>query len=112
MIVATPVDSAGHSAGAWGRARDVAVAEVVDGAIARWEVHHVAWDESHDGGSHGAHHARIVRFLRDQGIEAVVVDHMGEGMVRVLGSMGIPILPAVAGDARASVLAAVLSPGR
>ncbi len=107
MIVVTPVDEAGHSAESWGRAQRVAVAEVSEGVISRWEEHHVGWDVSHDAGSHGSHHARVVRFLRDHGVEAVVVFHMGEGMVRVLGSMGIPILTATEGDARASVLAAV-----
>jgi predicted Fe-Mo cluster-binding NifX family protein len=57
--------------------------------------------------SSGSHHARIVRFLKEQGITAVVVDHMGPGMVQVMGTMGIPLLPASPGDAQASILAAV-----
>lgn len=107
MIVATPVGSAGESAAAWGRAHWIAVADVREGAIASWQVHEVAWDESHDEGTHGSHHARIVGFVKEHGIAAVVVDHMGPGMVRVMNSMGIPLLPATPGDAQASVLAAV-----
>ena len=107
MIVATPVTADGQSAAAWGRAHWIGVADVADGEVRAWRIHEVAWDASHDEGSHGSHHARIVRFLKEQGIQAVVVDHMGPGMVRVMETMGIPLLPATPGDARASVLVAV-----
>jgi predicted Fe-Mo cluster-binding NifX family protein len=107
MIVATPVTPNGRSAAAWGRARWIAVAEVADGAITSWQVVEVGWDVAHDAGSHGSHHARVVRFLTDHAVAAVVVDHVGEGMARMLATMGIPTLPASPGDARASVLAAV-----
>lgn len=107
MILATPVSATGQSAAAWGKAHWVAVATVAEGELTAWQVHEVAWDVSHDSGSHGSHHARIVRFLIDNQIQAVVVDHMGEGMQRVLAKMGIPLLPATPGDARESVLAAI-----
>lgn len=108
MIVATPCTAEGQSSAAWGKAHWVGVAEVDQTpAVVSWTIHEVAWDESHDAGTHGSHHARIVRFLKEQGIEAVVVDHMGEGMQRVMNTMGIPLLPASPGDAQASVVAAV-----
>lgn len=112
MIVATPVTEDGLSAAAWGRAHWIGVADVVDGAVRSWQVHEVAWDESHDEGSHGSHHARIVRFIKSHGVEAVVVDHMGPGMVQVMETMQIPLLPATPGDARASVLAALVNSSR
>lgn len=109
MIVATPVDAEGRSAGSWGRAHWVAVADVAeDGAIASWDVHEVDWDTLHDAGTHGSHHARVATFLRGQRVQAVVVNHVGPGMVRMLDTMGIAILQASAGDARASVQAAVV----
>lgn len=111
MIVATPVTEAGLSAAAWGKAHWIGVADVEDGQVRAWQIHEVAWDVSHDEGTHGSHHARIVRFLKEQGIQAVVVDHMGEGMQRVMHTMGIPLLPASPGDAQASVLAAVTAAG-
>ena len=107
MIVATPVTEDGRSAPAWGKAHWIGVAEVSDGHVSSWQVHEVAWDVSHDEGTHGSHHARIVRFLKEHGIEAVVVDHMGPGMVQVMATMRIPLLPATAGDARRSILAAI-----
>jgi predicted Fe-Mo cluster-binding NifX family protein len=106
MKLATPVDGAGNSAAAWGRAHWIAVAEVRDDAIADWQVEEVSWDVLHDE-SHGGHHARVVRFLLDHGIDAIVVDHVGEGMRRMLHRMKIPTLAATPGDAQASVLAAV-----
>jgi len=111
VIVATPVTEAGLSAAAWGKAHWIGVADVEDGQVHAWQIHEVAWDVSHDEGTHGSHHARIVRFLKEQGIQAVVVDHMGEGMQRVMHTMGIPLLPASPGDAQASVLAAVTAAG-
>jgi len=111
VIIATPVTEDGRSAAAWGRAHWVGVADVEDGAVRSWQVHEVGWDVSHDEGTHGSHHARIVRFLKEEGVQAVVVDHMGEGMQRVMNTMGIPLLPASPGDAQASVLAAVASAG-
>jgi predicted Fe-Mo cluster-binding NifX family protein len=107
MIVATPVDALGQTAHAWGKAHWVGVARLDETGVADWEVHETGWDVSHDQGNHGAHHARIVRFLRENAVEAVVVNHMGEGMRRVMAKMGIALLPATQGDARASVLAAV-----
>jgi predicted Fe-Mo cluster-binding NifX family protein len=107
MIVATPVTQDGQSAAAWGKAHWIGVADVADGNVRSWQVHEVAWDESHDTGTHGSHHARIVRFLKEHDIQAVVVDHMGPGMVQVMEAMHIPLLPARPGDAIASILAAV-----
>ena len=107
MYVATPVDAQEQSAHAWGRAHWIAVADVSDAGIASWDVHEVGWDELHDSSTHGSHHARVVSFLKDQHIQAIVVDHVGEGMQRMLTTMGIPMLPASPGDAKASVLAAV-----
>lgn len=107
MIVATPVTPDGNSAHAWGKAHWIGVAEVTDGAITAWEIHEVGWDVLHDEGTEGSHHARVVRFLQDQGIAAVVVDHVGAGMFRMLTTMGIPILQASLGDAQTSILAAL-----
>jgi predicted Fe-Mo cluster-binding NifX family protein len=62
----------------------------------------------HDEGTPGSHHARVVSFLRDHQVEAVVANHIGDGMVRMLDTMGLPTHLGAAGDARAAVLAAPL----
>ena len=107
MKIATPVDASEKSAAAWGRAHWVAVADVKDGAIADWQVYEVSWDDLHDSGTHGSHHARVVSFLNEHKIQAIVVDHVGEGMQRMLTTMKIPMLQAMPGDAKHSVLLAV-----
>jgi predicted Fe-Mo cluster-binding NifX family protein len=112
MIVMTPVTVDGRTDSRFGRAHFAAIAEVADGALTRWEVHEVDWDGLHDASTHGSHHARVITFLREQGVEAVVAPHMGEGMARMLTSARLPVLPASPGDAKASVLAAVNDPGR
>lgn len=110
MILMTPVTPDGQSDTRFGRAHWVAVAEVDEGQIGSWQVHEVAWDVLHDEGTHGAHHARVVTFLKEHGIEAVVAAEMGPGMARMLQSAKLPILPASPGDAKASVLAALAAP--
>lgn len=107
MNIAIPVTSDGQVEPRWGRAPMVAVATVDAGQVTDWVVHRVGWDVAHDEGTEGSHHARIVRFLRENAVEAVVVDHMGQGMLHTLGKMGIPVLPARSADAREAVLQAV-----
>ncbi|MDR3361226.1 MAG: hypothetical protein LBO20_11450 [Bifidobacteriaceae bacterium] len=107
MIICVPVDTQGQVGHGWGRAQTVATAQVDAAAqISQWTTHAVGWDVAHDQGTHGSHHARIVRFLRQHQVECVVAEHMGPGMVRVMGSMGIPIFLGAAGDAREAVRAA------
>jgi Dinitrogenase iron-molybdenum cofactor. len=60
-------------------------------------------------GTEGAHHARVVRFLRENGVTHVVVDHMGAGMRHTLGKLGIEILPVRSPFAREAVVLAVAS---
>ena len=110
MIFCAPVTSEGMIDPRWGRADWVALADVVDGEIVSWQVVEVSWSRLHDEGTPGSHHARVVTFLREHDVEAVVVDHMGDGMVRMLDTMRLPVYSGAAGDARAAVQAASLKP--
>ena len=86
--------------GGLGKAHTMAVARVVDGAVASWEEHEVGWDELHGQGPEGTHHGRIVRFMRDNSVEAVVTGHIGAPMINTLTKLGVlPIVDAT-GDAR------------
>ncbi len=106
MIVMTTLDTSGNVGGGLGRAAHVALATVEGDDITSWEEHEVAWDRLHDQGTEGSHHARIVTFLRDHGVDVVVAKGIGEGMQRVLGNMGIRMALGVQGDARAAVRSA------
>jgi len=91
MIVCAPVSKDGMIDPRWGRADWVALADVVDGEIVSWQEIEVSWSRLHDEGTSGSHHARVVTFLRDHHVEAVVANHMGEGMLRMLDAMRLPV---------------------
>jgi len=90
--------------GGLGRASHMAIASVDDQGLNSWEVHHVEWDVLHDVGEHGAHHARIVRFMREHGVTHVVTGHAGPPMQNTLAKLGITVTLDAAGDARAAAL--------
>ena len=90
MMVCAPVTEEGMIDPRWGKADWVAVADVVDGEIVSWQEVEVSWSRLHDEGTPGSHHARVVTFLREHKIDAVVANHMGEGMVRTLATMPEP----------------------
>jgi predicted Fe-Mo cluster-binding NifX family protein len=106
MIVCAPVMGDGMVDPRWGRADRVAVADLVDGKIVSWQEIEVSWSRLHDEGTPGSHHARVVTFLREHHVEAVVASHIGDGMVRLMAAMGMPVYLGATGDARAAVLAA------
>ena len=83
------------------------MANVADGAVTSWELVEVSWSRLHDEGSSARHHARVARFLLDHQIEAVIADHVGDGMVRMLSTMKIQLLTGAQGDARSAVLTAL-----
>ncbi|HRY10899.1 MAG TPA: NifB/NifX family molybdenum-iron cluster-binding protein [Candidatus Nanopelagicales bacterium] len=107
MNVAVAVDGSGNVGHSWGKAARVAVAQVADGRIAAWDEYDVGWDVAHDAGTHGAHHARVVRFLKEHAVEVVLASHVGDGMVRMLNTMGVRLDLGVTGEAKQAVLHAV-----
>jgi predicted Fe-Mo cluster-binding NifX family protein len=110
MIVCVPVDDVGAVDPRWGRASQVALATVEDGAITDWQEIAVGWDSLHDAGSEAAHHARVARFLRERHVEVVVAHHMGGGMSRMLETMHVTVYLGASGDARLAVQSAGASP--
>jgi predicted Fe-Mo cluster-binding NifX family protein len=106
MIMCTSVTNEAMIDPRWGRADRVAVADVVNGQIVSWQEVEVSWSRLHDEGTPGSHHARVVTFLREHKVEAVVANHIGDGMARTLATMGLPVHLGAVGDARAAVLAA------
>lgn len=106
MILTVPVAADGRVDARFGKATTMAVAKVEDGELTDWQAHEVGWDVLHDQSEHGQHHARIVRFVRDQQIERVVFAHMGQGMIHVMGKMGLTLVQVDQMDAKQAVLAA------
>ncbi len=105
--VCVPVTADGAIDPRWGRADRMALAEVDAGQIIGWTEIEVSWGTLHDQGAEGVHHARVVRFLHEHGVQIVLADHMGEGMRHTLAKMGLEVRLGIAGDARTAVRAAV-----
>ncbi len=105
MIMCVPITKDGQVDPRWGRADWIAVAEVNNGKIERWQEIEVSWSRLHDEGTSARHHARVARFLRENHVEAVVAHHVGDGMVKILITMKLPLHLEATGDARAAVLA-------
>lgn len=106
MIVGVTITPDGTVGGGLGRARTVAVADVHDGQVATWTEVDVGWGDLHGTGPEGTHHARIVRFVREHGIECVVTSGLGDGMRTTLGKLGVVVRTDLDGDARAAAVAA------
>ena len=107
MLVCVPVTTDGQMDPRWGRAASVAVADVRDGSVTSWRQFDVAWDRLHDETTEGGHHARVARFLQDNGVGVVVAGHMGGEMVHMLERMGIRVQLGADGDARQAAIAAI-----
>ena len=110
MIVGVTTTPEGTVGGGLGRAQTMAVADVRDGAVVAWTEHHVGWGDLHGTGPEGTHHARIVRFVREHGLEGVVTSGLGEGMRTTMGKLGVVVRTDLAGDARAAAAAAAATP--
>jgi predicted Fe-Mo cluster-binding NifX family protein len=110
MVVSVPVTPSG-GIDRWGRARRMAVARVEAGAISDWQEFEVGWDRVHAGGTEGAHHARVARFVREHGVETVVATRMGPDMAHMLDRLGVEVRLGAEGKARAAVLAAAAERG-
>jgi predicted Fe-Mo cluster-binding NifX family protein len=106
MVACVPVLPDGQVDPRWGRAARVAILDVLDGAVTSWQEFDVGWDELHVVGTEGGHHARVARFLREHGVQTVVVQHMGPDMLHMLDQMGLTVRLGASGDARQAAIAA------
>ena len=109
MIACVPIGSASAIDPRWGRADRLAIAEVLDGQIISWQEFDVGWSRLHDEGAEGSHHARVVRFLLEHRVQAVVAGHMGDAMVHMLEKLGVQVRLGASGDARVAVRATITS---
>lgn len=101
--IAVATDPSGNVGHSWGKARTVAIAHIAHGRIESWDEFDVGWDQSHDSGTHGSHHAAVARFLKEHEVTVVLVTRVGDGMARMLHTMGVRMESGITGDARAAV---------
>jgi predicted Fe-Mo cluster-binding NifX family protein len=103
MLICVPIQADGQVDPRWGRAARVAIVETSEGALTAWREFDVGWNELHDQGTEGGHHARVARFLKDHGVEMVVAHHVGPAMMTMLDRMGLAVRLGASGDARQAV---------
>jgi predicted Fe-Mo cluster-binding NifX family protein len=103
-IVCVPMNTDGTVTHRLGQAPLVAVCRIDDGHIEDWSEHAVEWDTTYGVDVLGVHHPRVIRFLRDNEVEAVVADQVCDSMQSVLDSLVIRLYPGLTGDARAAVV--------
>lgn len=107
MKLTVPVAEDGQIDPRFGKAVRMGVGSVTDeGELQDWQIHEVGWDVLHDQGEHGQHHARIVRFLKDNGIDRVIFAHMGQPMMHTINKMGLLLIEAPIMDAKDAVVQA------
>ena len=92
MVILATLAGKDTVGGGFGRADRVAVARLQQSGGFQVEEIEVGWGEKHDHHADGLHHAMIAKFLQEQGVDTVVTGHMGDGMVRMLGSMKIRVV--------------------
>jgi predicted Fe-Mo cluster-binding NifX family protein len=112
VIVLVTLSAQGTVTGGLGRAQQVAVAHVHDGVVEQWSEHHVGWGDLHGTGPEGTHHARIVRFVREHGVDCVVTSGLGEGMRTTMSKLGVAVRTDLAGDAHEAAVLAATTSGR
>jgi predicted Fe-Mo cluster-binding NifX family protein len=105
MVVCVPVIYGSMVDPRWGRADQVAIAEVDGDAVVNWEELDVSWGTVRNAGSERAHHARMARFIKEHHVDTVVAHHMGDDMLGILGRMGVTVHLGASGDARQAVMA-------
>lgn len=108
-IVCVPMNTDGTVTPRLGQAPSVAICRVGGGQVEAWTEHPVAWDTTYGVDVLGVHHPRVIRFLREHKVDAVVADQVCESMQSVLDSLDIRLYPGLTGDAHAAV-ASVLEP--
>ena len=103
MTVAVPVTLEGAVFDRLGKAPVFATCSLRDGEITDWVAHPVGWDQTYGVDVLGAHHARVMRFVQDHAVTAVVADDVCDSMRRSLESQGVAVYDHRSGDARTAV---------
>ncbi|NLI83856.1 MAG: hypothetical protein GX440_00360 [Propionibacterium sp.] len=113
MKLTVPIAEDGQIDSRFGRAARMAVGTVTDdGQLTDWQVYEVGWDVLHDQSEHGQHHARVVRFLKDNQVDRVIFVQAGQSMLHTIDKMGLLMVQAPVMDAKDAVIqAAALQEG-
>jgi predicted Fe-Mo cluster-binding NifX family protein len=106
MTICVPLNPDGTVHDRLGQANTVAICQVSNGVVTDWTEHVVGWDATYGIETLGVHHPRVIRFLQQQHVDAVVADHLCDVMQTTLPKLGIAVHLGVTGDARGAVTVA------
>lgn len=103
MTIAIPVTAEGTVFDRLAKAPLVATCVLRDGTVTDWASHAVGWDQTYGVDVMGNHHARVMRFMKDQGVTTVVAADVCDNMRRSLEAQGVVVYDGQKGDARVAV---------
>lgn len=106
LRLCAPLAEDGTINGRWCQSNRVAVADVREARITAWQEFDVGWERLHDEGPHEAHHDRMAAFLRDRGVNVIVVDHIGTCLRATLLKLDIAVHPGARGPADSAMVTA------
>ncbi len=110
QIICIPLNADGTIHDRLGKANTVAICKLEDGQVSDWTEHVVEWDTTYGVDVMGVHHPRIMRFMQDQKVDAVVADNVCDVIQRSLPNVGVTVHPGFTGDARSVVASAMAVP--
>ena len=110
QVICVPLNPDGSIHDRLGQARTVALCKVTGDQVAEWTEHLVEWDTTYGVDVMGAHHPRLIRFMQEQHVDAVVADNVCDVIQRSLPHVGVTVHDGFTGDARTAVAALVAVP--
>lgn len=90
-----------------GQANSVAICKVDGSDVTDWTEIVVDWDTTYGVDVPGVHHPRVIRFLQDHQVNAVIANNVCDIMQTTLPTLGIAVHSGVTGDAKAAAASAI-----
>lgn len=107
QTVCIPLNPDGTIHDRLGQANSVAICHVDGNSVTEWRQIVVDWDTTYGVDVLGVHHPRVIRFLQEHQVTAVVADNVCDIMKSTLPTLGITVHAGVTGDAREVVAGAL-----
>lgn len=107
QTVCIPLNADGTIHDRLGQANSVAICQVEGDRVSDWTEIVVDWDTTYGVDVLGVHHPRVIRFLQEHQVQAVVADNVCDIMKSTLPTLGVTVHAGVTGDARQVVASAV-----
>jgi predicted Fe-Mo cluster-binding NifX family protein len=107
QTVCIPLNADGTIHDRLGQANSVAICKVDGDSVSDWTEIVVDWDTTYGVDVLGVHHPRVIRFLQEHQVNAVVADNVCDIMKSTLPTLGVTVHAGVKGNARSAVAEAI-----